>query len=236
MESAERIVRALSIEGGVAAAVDDGRRAVELTEAGLDELVTGALCGYARALYFAGELAEARAVALRVLEHPDLSHRVPSLIHAQATLALVAAGEERLSLARAHAEQARKAVGRLGTSRSWLGAHVSAAMGVVLAAEEELTEADRELATAERFFRDEVADDASRMAARAHRRGAHPSRAPGAGGEGSTPRAGGARRARGRRCPPWARRGGRAGALAGERAREHRRRTRSRPRRPSSRC
>ena len=156
MESAERIVRALSMEGGVSGAVDDGRRAVELTEAGLDELVTGALCGYARALYFAGELGEARAVALRVLEHPDIGHRVPSLIHAQATLALVAAGEQRLSLARAHAEHARNAVGRLGTSRSWLGAHVSAAMGVVLAAEEELTEAERELATAERFFRDEV--------------------------------------------------------------------------------
>ena len=156
VESAERIVRALSMEGGVSGAVDDGRRAVELTEAGLDELVTGALCGCARALYFAGELAEARAVALRVLEHPDISHRVPSLIHAQATLALVAAGEQRLSLARAHAEHARNAAGHLGTSRSWLGAHVSAAMGVVLAAEEELTEADRELATAERFFRDEV--------------------------------------------------------------------------------
>ena len=156
MESAERIVRALSIEGGVARAVDDGRRAVEVTEAGLDELVTGALCGYARALYFAGDLDEARAVALRVLEHPDISHRVPSLVHAQATLALVAVGEERLSLARAHAEHARNAVGRLGTSRSWLGAHVSAAMGVVLAAEGDLAEAERELATAAHFFHDEV--------------------------------------------------------------------------------
>ena len=156
MESAERIVRALSIEGGVAGAVDDGRRAVELTEEGLDELVTGAQCGYARALYFAGDLDEARAVALRVLEHPDLSHRVPSLIHAQATLALAAVGEERLSAARAHAEQAKQAVGRLGTSRSWLGANVSAAMGVVLAAEGELAEAERELATAEHFFRDDV--------------------------------------------------------------------------------
>ena len=41
-------------------------------------------------------------------------------------------------------------------SRSWLGANVSAAMGVVLAAEGELAEAERELATAEHFFHDEV--------------------------------------------------------------------------------
>jgi hypothetical protein len=33
----------------------DGRRAVELTGAGADELLTGALAGYARALFFAGE-------------------------------------------------------------------------------------------------------------------------------------------------------------------------------------
>ena len=81
---------------------------------------------------------------------------MPSLIHAETTLALVAVGEERLSSARAHVEQATAAVGRLGTSRSWLGANVSAAMGVVLAAEGELAEAEHELATAEHFFRDDV--------------------------------------------------------------------------------
>ena len=48
-------------------------------------------------------------------------------------------------------------MGRIGTSRSWLGANASAALGAVLAAEGSLVEAEHELASAERFFRDEVA-------------------------------------------------------------------------------
>jgi len=48
-------------------------------------------------------------------------------------------------------------VGRIGTSRSWLGANASAALGSVLAAEGSLVEAERRLTSAERFFTDEVA-------------------------------------------------------------------------------
>ena len=48
-------------------------------------------------------------------------------------------------------------MGRIRTSRSWLGANASAALGSVLAAEGRLDEAEHELASAERFFRDEVA-------------------------------------------------------------------------------
>ena len=48
-------------------------------------------------------------------------------------------------------------MGRIGTSRSWLGANASAALGSVLAAEGSLVEAEHELASAERFFADEVA-------------------------------------------------------------------------------
>ena len=156
VESLARFVRATAIEGGVRRAVRDGRRALELAEASSDELVTGTLAAYARALYFDGDLDEARSAALRVLEHPEINRRTPSLLHAHATLALVAVGEGRLPLARAHAEQASEAVGQLGMSRSWLGASASAAMGIVLGAEGKLAEAERELATAEHFFRDDV--------------------------------------------------------------------------------
>ena len=48
-------------------------------------------------------------------------------------------------------------MGRIGTSRSWLGANAAAALGTVLAAEGKFVEAEHELATAERFFADEVA-------------------------------------------------------------------------------
>jgi ATP/maltotriose-dependent transcriptional regulator MalT len=159
VEVVARLVRAGTIDRGVGQAVVDGRRAVELAamDADAHEVLTGALVAYARALFFAGELDEASAVAVRALEHPAIERHVPSLVTAHATLAFVAVEHGRLAAARAHAEQARTAVGRIGTSRSWLGANASAALGVVLAAEGAPGEAEHELAAAERFFADEVA-------------------------------------------------------------------------------
>ena len=152
-----RLVRALTIDGGVGQAVRHGRRAVALAETGAQEILTGALAAYARALFFAGELDEAWAVALRTLEHPAIERHVPSLVVARSTLAFLAVERGRLASARGHAERAKAAVGRIGTSRSWLGANASAARGAVLAAEGSLADAEQALAVADRFFRDEVA-------------------------------------------------------------------------------
>ncbi len=157
VETAVRLVRALAIDDGVGQAVIDGRRAVSLAEADAEEILTGALAACARALFFAGELDEAWAVAVRTLEQPAIERHVPSLVVARSTLALVALERGRLVAARDQAEKAKAAVGRIGTSRSWLGANASAALGSVLAAEGSLIEAERHLASAERFFSDEVA-------------------------------------------------------------------------------
>jgi LuxR family maltose regulon positive regulatory protein len=159
VETAAGLVRAVTIDRGVGRAVLDGRRAVELAEvdAYANEILTGALAAYARALFFAGELDEASAVATRALEHPAIERHVPSQVVAYSTLAFVAVERGRLVAGRGHAEKARAAVGRIGTSRSWLGANASAALGVVLAAEGTLADAEHELAAAERFFTDEVA-------------------------------------------------------------------------------
>ena len=157
VEAAARLVRAVTIDGGVQQAVLDGRRAVALAEADVDEILTAALAAYARALFFAGELDEAWAVAVRALEQPAIERAVPSLVVARSTLALVAVERGRLASARVHAEKAKAAVGRIGTSRSWLGANASAALGSLLAAEGSVAEAEHELASAERFFADEVA-------------------------------------------------------------------------------
>ena len=157
VEAAARLVRAVTIDRGVRQAVLDGRRAVALAESDANEILTAALTSYARALFFAGELDEASAVAVRTLEHPAIERAVPSLVVARSTLALVAIERGRLASARDHAEKAKAAVGRIGTSRSWLGANASAALGALLAAEGNLVEAEHELASAERFFRDEVA-------------------------------------------------------------------------------
>ncbi len=157
VETAALLVRAVTIDGGVEQAVLDGRRAVALAEADADEILTAALTAYARALFFAGELDEASAVAMRTLEHPAIERTVPSLVVARSTLALVATERGQLDLARGNAEKAKAAVGRIGTTRSWLGANASAALGAVHAAEGSLVEAEHELASAERFFADEVA-------------------------------------------------------------------------------
>ena len=56
-----------------------------------------------------------------------------------------------------HGEKARALVGAVGSSRSWLGANASAALGAVLVAEGRLADGERELNNADRFLRDEVA-------------------------------------------------------------------------------
>ena len=151
------MVRATAVDRDVAEAVAEGRRAVEIAQESADEVLVAALGGYARALYLAGDPDQAWAAALRAVEHPDAARRPPGHAFARSTLALVAADRGRLESARVHAEVAKSIVGRAGSSRSWLGAHASAALGCVSAAEGRLAEAERELATVERFFRDEVA-------------------------------------------------------------------------------
>jgi len=150
------MVRAATIEGGVDAAVRWGERAVELATAGGDQALVAARGALARALYFAGEDDTAMAEASRAIEHPDIDRRPPGHAFARATLALVAVEHGDLARAREHAEVARRIVGRVGNSRTWLGANTSVALGKVLIAEGSLPEAERELAHAQGFFDDEV--------------------------------------------------------------------------------
>ena len=151
-----RMVRAMMLDGGVTHAVADGRLAIELAQTESLEVEPAARAATARALYFAGAMEEAQEAAVHVLKHPEIDQRVPTLVHTRATLAFVAVARGQIARARRHAEQAKAATGRIGTSRSWLGANASAAIGVVLAAEGDLVAAERELATAEHFFADDV--------------------------------------------------------------------------------
>jgi LuxR family transcriptional regulator, maltose regulon positive regulatory protein len=151
------VAGSLMLEQGVARAVEDTRRAVELATGDAEEVVSGALAAHARALYFAGELDRASAVASRCLEHAEAARRAPSAIHARATLALVGVERGRLVAARAQAEHAREVAGGIGTGRSWLDANASAAVGSVLLAEGRPAEAEQELAAAGKLFAGEVA-------------------------------------------------------------------------------
>ena len=154
--AAAALVRASVVDGDVAQAVEEGRRAVAIARPHADQIVVGALAGYARALYLAGDLDAAWAAGMEGLEHPDAARRTPGQAFARTTLALVAAERGRRESARMHAEKAKALLGGVGDSRTWLGAHASAALGVVLTQEGRLAEAERELVTAERFFHDEV--------------------------------------------------------------------------------
>jgi len=151
------MVSAAGVDRGVMEAVIEGRRAVELAQRGADDTLVAALASLARALYFAGELEEAWAAGSRAVEHPDLAQRAPGFALARSTLALVAVDRGRLTSARGHAQKARAIVGRITSTRSWLGATAAEAIGAVLAAEGDLVGAEREFAYAERFLRDEVA-------------------------------------------------------------------------------
>jgi len=156
-DSAARLVLALSVDDEPARAAAAGRRAVEIAEEKADLALVAALAGYARALYFEGRVDEAWSTALRAIEHPDIERRPSGHAHARSTLALVATDRGHLGAARRHAEKSRDLLGGAGLSRSWLGANAAAALGVVLLRERSYRDAERELAFAERVFRDEIA-------------------------------------------------------------------------------
>ena len=91
---------------------------------------------------------------MRAIEHPDAERRPPGYAAARATLAMIAAERGWVTVARTHAEKAKTIIGGVASSRSWLGANASAALGSVLAGEGRLAEAERELVHAERLYRD----------------------------------------------------------------------------------
>jgi LuxR family maltose regulon positive regulatory protein len=155
-ECALATVRAAGLDDGVDEAVVEGYRAVELAQRSVDEMLVAALGSLARALYYAGEGDGAKSAASRAIEHPAASRRAPDAAVAYAVRALVAADRGRLVSAREHAEAARAIVGRITSSRSWLGSTVAEALGVVLAAEGDLAGAEREFSYAERFLEDDV--------------------------------------------------------------------------------
>jgi LuxR family transcriptional regulator, maltose regulon positive regulatory protein len=151
------MVRTAAIDGSVSEAVLEGRRAVRIASDEADEVLVAARAAWARALYLAGRFDRAWTEAMKAIGHPEAERRGPGHAFARSTLALIAADREWLASARTHAEKAKTIVGSVGASRSWLGANASLALGVVLLREGNLAEAERELAHAEHFFRDEVA-------------------------------------------------------------------------------
>ena len=156
-EAVVRMVHAASVDGDVGQAVRDGAQAVALARADADAVVVAALAAHARALYLAGSLDDSWIAATQAVEHPEAEYRAPALALALSTLALVALDRKQIVSARRHADAAKAIVGRIGFTRSWVGAHAAASLALVLTEEGRLAEAERELAAAERFFSNETA-------------------------------------------------------------------------------
>jgi LuxR family transcriptional regulator, maltose regulon positive regulatory protein len=157
LDAIAAMLRALTLDEGVAQAVLAGRQALAAARSGVEDLTVSARAGLAHALFFAGELDEAWELGMEALEQPEVAHRPPGHALARVALALVANDRGQHERARLHAESARDIVGGIGTSRSWLGAQAAAALGAINADRGNLSEAEHQLAQAEHFFRDEVA-------------------------------------------------------------------------------
>ena len=136
VEALTSMIRSGAVDGDVGRALSEGRRAVELADRAVDEVRVAALAGYAQALYFAGDLDDAWAVASRAIEHPSAARRPLGHAFARSTLALVAVERGRLPQARIHAQRARASLRSIGSSRCWVGATAAAASGCLLAAEQ----------------------------------------------------------------------------------------------------
>ena len=151
------MVRAFTLEGGIAAAVAEGGRAIATARSGADDVLVGSLAAYSHALYFAGENDLSWTFALEAAQHPEAERRITAHALARATMGLIALERGLPNLARNHAQKAKSLLGRIHSSRSWLGAVASAALASVLIVEGKLGDAERELAHAEHLFEDEVA-------------------------------------------------------------------------------
>jgi LuxR family maltose regulon positive regulatory protein len=107
VEAVAEATRAAMLEhGDVGAAVEHARRAVAATRAGADVLSVGILASLAQALFFAGDLDEARRFAMQAVERPDAQQVPEGYVGSLGLLALVDAEQGRAETAQAWARQA----------------------------------------------------------------------------------------------------------------------------------
>ena len=150
--------RCSALEDDVRGQLEEAIRGLDFAEQGTGEYVVPALGQLGRTQYLAGDTDAAWRTSLRAVENPEAERRPMGHAAGRSTMAIIAAERGRLSTARLHAERAQLIVAGIGNSRTWIGAATgSLAIGVVLAAEGNLAEAERNLALADGLLEDEVA-------------------------------------------------------------------------------
>ena len=144
-EAIAEVTRANGLSrGDVGAAVGHGRRAVAAARQGADVLAVGVLAALSQALYFAGDLDQARRLTLEAAERPDGPTFPEGHVVTLGLLALIDAEQGRSENAQAWAHQANSFARQRFQADSWVAslAHLGLALASIAAGR--LDEAERE--------------------------------------------------------------------------------------------
>jgi LuxR family maltose regulon positive regulatory protein len=145
IEAAVDLTRTAAIPGGeVGAAVESGRRALAVAREGNEVLVVGALSGLTQALFFSGDLDEARRNALEVVERPEAASRPVGYLASLGLLALVDGERERFESAEAWARQALGFARERFLADTWVAGLAHLGLALACAGTGRLDEAERE--------------------------------------------------------------------------------------------
>ena len=154
-ETIAEVTRANGLSrGDVSGAVDHARRAVAAArQSGADVLAVGVLAALSQALYFAGDLDEARRLALDAAEHPDAPSVPEGYVGSLGLLALIDAERGRSEGAQAWARQAISFARQQFQADSWVASMPHLALALAYVATGRLDEAEREALRGERLRR-----------------------------------------------------------------------------------
>ena len=154
VEAAVEVTRAEVIEGGdVGAALEHARRAVAAARAGADILSVGTLASLSQALFFAGDLDEARRIAMQAVERPDAPDVPDGYVGSLGLLALIDAEQGRTESAEAWAHQALGFARQRFQADSWVSSLAHLGLALACAATGRLDEAERAAVRGERLRR-----------------------------------------------------------------------------------
>jgi LuxR family transcriptional regulator, maltose regulon positive regulatory protein len=153
-EAVVEVTRAALIErGNVGAAVEHARRAVAAARAGADVLSVGVLASLAQALSFAGDLDEARRIALQAVERPDAPDVPDGYVVSLGLLALIDAEQGRTESAEAWAREAISFARKRFQADLWTVSLAHLGLALACMATGRLDEAEREALRGERLRR-----------------------------------------------------------------------------------
>jgi LuxR family transcriptional regulator, maltose regulon positive regulatory protein len=145
IEAAVDLTRAAAIPGGdVGGAVESARRALAVAREGNEVLVVGALGALAQALFFSGDLDEARQNALEGVERPEAASRPVGYLGSLGLLALVDAERGRFESAEAWARQALSFARERFLADTWVASLAHLGLALACAGTGRLDEAERE--------------------------------------------------------------------------------------------